>query len=67
MAVAPAPVAIVIGLALAGLVAWFVLARRRGASAAQAVNAWTQATCPVCLVLGNVATAERAVRWEGAA
>jgi membrane protein DedA with SNARE-associated domain len=59
--VAPAPVLVVIGLALVGLAAWLVIARRRHTPVRDAVNAWTQATCPVCLVVGN------AVRLEGAA
>jgi hypothetical protein len=45
------------------------IARRRGATRAHAVNAWTQATCPVCLTLGSLVAqhADPAVRWEGAA
>lgn len=66
--VAPAPLAIVVGLAALGLGAWLVVAKRRNASAAVALNAWAQATCPVCLVVGSVASldSERAVRWQGA-
>ncbi|HEY0583032.1 MAG TPA: hypothetical protein VGE94_12675, partial [Chloroflexota bacterium] len=66
--VAPAPLAIVVGLAALGLGAWFVVAKRRKASAAVALNAWAQATCPVCLLVGSVASldSERAVRWQGA-
>jgi membrane protein DedA with SNARE-associated domain len=59
--VAPAPVLVVAALALVGLAAWLVIARRRHVPARQAVNAWAQATCPVCLIVGN------AVRLEGAA
>jgi membrane protein DedA with SNARE-associated domain len=59
--VAPSPIVLVGVLALVGLGAWLYLARRRGMSRARAVEAWAQATCPVCLVLGE------AVRWEGAA
>jgi hypothetical protein len=59
--VAPSPILLVAALAVVGLGAWLLLARRRRQSSAQAVNAWVQATCPVCLAVGN------AVRWEGAA
>jgi membrane protein DedA with SNARE-associated domain len=51
--VQPSPVLVVLGLALLGLVAWLLIARRRRANAALALNAWAQATCPVCLVLGS--------------
>jgi membrane protein DedA with SNARE-associated domain len=54
--VQPSPLLLVALLAIVGLAAWFVIARRRHASAAVAVNAWSQATCPVCLVLGSVAS-----------
>jgi hypothetical protein len=66
--VQPSPLLVIAVLAVLGLVAWFVIARRRHASAAVAVNAWSQATCPVCLVLGSVASleTERAVRWSSA-
>jgi membrane protein DedA with SNARE-associated domain len=66
--VQPSPLLLVVLLAAVGLVAWFAVARRRQASAAVAVNAWAQATCPVCLALGSVATldAEPAVRWSRA-
>jgi membrane protein DedA with SNARE-associated domain len=65
--VQPSPVLVVVLLAILGLGAWFVIARRRGASAEVAVNAWSQATCPVCLIVGSVASLEtkRAVRWSG--
>jgi len=55
------PLLLVVVIALVGLGVWLVIARRRRMSAAEAVTAWTQATCPVCLVVGN------AVRLEGAA
>jgi membrane protein DedA with SNARE-associated domain len=58
--VAPAPILVVVLLALLGLAAWFIIGRRRR-STREVLNAWTQATCPVCLVVGN------AVRLEGAA
>jgi membrane protein DedA with SNARE-associated domain len=65
----PSPVVLVVGLALLGLAAWILIARRRGQSAAAAATAWTQATCPVCLALGSVVPrdVDPAVRWEGAA
>ncbi|MCA1647338.1 MAG: VTT domain-containing protein [Chloroflexi bacterium] len=50
----PAPLLVVLALALVGLAAWFLIARGRHASATVAVNAWAQATCPVCLVLGSL-------------
>jgi membrane protein DedA with SNARE-associated domain len=53
--VSASPVAVVIVLAGLGLLAWLVVARRRKASRDLALNAWAQATCPVCLVLGSVA------------
>ena len=64
----PAPVLVVLVLAMIGLGAWLFIARRRGVSAAVAVNAWAQATCPVCLVLGAAASleSEREVRWSNA-
>jgi membrane protein DedA with SNARE-associated domain len=63
------PLVVAVLLAVVGLGAWLYLARRRGATTAQAVNAWTQATCPVCLTLGNLVPgdADPAVRWECAA
>ena len=45
---------LVVGLLVLGLAAWLVLMRRRRASAAAAAVAWSQATCPVCLVVGSV-------------
>jgi membrane protein DedA with SNARE-associated domain len=42
------------GLLLVGLGVWLWLIRRRKLSAAAAAVAWTQATCPVCLVVGSV-------------
>lgn len=67
--VQPSPIAIVAALAVIGLAAWLLLARRRRASAVTALNAWTQATCPVCLVVGGVASMETgpAVLWRRAA
>ena len=67
--VQPSPALIVVLLAVIGLVAWLVIARRRRASAGLALNAWAQATCPVCLALGSVAPleAETAIRWSRAA
>lgn len=56
----PTVVGVVVLVALLGLGGWLYLARRRGATRRQALTAWTQATCPVCVGLG-------AVRWEGAA
>lgn len=53
--VSVSPIAVVVVLAALGLLAWLVLARRRKASREVALNAWAQATCPVCLVLGSVA------------
>jgi membrane protein DedA with SNARE-associated domain len=58
---AASPLSLVAVLLLVGLAAWFVLARRRHKTPAAALNAWTQATCPVCLIVGS------AVRLEGAA
>jgi membrane protein DedA with SNARE-associated domain len=49
------PLLIIAVLAALGLAAWLIIARRRHASATVAVNAWAQATCPVCLLLGSVA------------
>jgi membrane protein DedA with SNARE-associated domain len=54
----PSPLIVVVALGLLGLAAWFLIARRRHASTAVAVNAWVQATCPVCLILGTVAPLE---------
>ena len=67
--VQPAPIAVIAVLAVIGLAAWLLLARRRRASAATAVNAWAQATCPVCLVVGSVASVDAgpAVLWRRAA
>jgi membrane protein DedA with SNARE-associated domain len=59
-AVQPAPLLIVLTLALLGLAAWLVIARRRHATREVAVNAWAQATCPVCLILGSVAALDTA-------
>src|SRR5438094_246642 len=61
--------ALTVGGTVLGLAAWFVIARRRHATNAMAVNAWAQATCPVCLVLGSVSPLheEAAVPWVSAA
>jgi hypothetical protein len=66
--VQPSPLLVVALLAIVGLGAWLLIARRRHASTAVAVNAWSQATCPACLVLGSLASleTERAVRWSSA-
>jgi membrane protein DedA with SNARE-associated domain len=53
--VAPSPLVVIVALAVLGLAAWFVVARRRRASPAFAVRAWAQATCPACLVVGSLA------------
>jgi membrane protein DedA with SNARE-associated domain len=45
----PSPVLIVLALVAAGLMAWFAIARRRRVSP---VQAWAQATCPVCMAIG---------------
>jgi membrane protein DedA with SNARE-associated domain len=47
------PGLIVAGLAVVGLGIWLLLARRRRTSSLLAVHAWAQATCPVCLVVGE--------------
>lgn len=60
----PSPLLLVVALALVGLAAWLVIARRKRMSRTVAVNAWAQATCPVCLALGSVAALET-VRWSG--
>src|SRR5579871_2377449 len=67
--VQPAPLAVIVLLALLGLAAWLVISRRRHASPRLALNAWAQATCPVCLALGSVVSLEDepAVRWSSAA
>jgi membrane protein DedA with SNARE-associated domain len=67
--VAPSPIVVVVAAAALGLAAWVLLARRRGAPTSDAINAWSQATCPVCLAVGVVVPrdADPAVRWEGAA
>ncbi len=54
----PSPLLVILVLTLLGLAAWFLIARRRHASTAVAVNAWAQATCPVCLILGSFAPLE---------
>jgi membrane protein DedA with SNARE-associated domain len=52
---APAPILILVLLVLLGLAAWVALARRKKWSRAEAVEAWQQATCPVCLTIGAAA------------
>jgi LPXTG-motif cell wall-anchored protein len=66
--VQPSPLLLIVGLALVGLAAWLIIARRRHAPTSVAMNAWSQATCPACLLLGSVASleTERAVRWQRA-
>jgi membrane protein DedA with SNARE-associated domain len=54
----PAPIlalAVLLGL---GLVAWLVVARIKRWRRAEAMQAWAQATCPVCLVVGTVQPAQ---------
>lgn len=67
--VQPSPIAVITVLAGLGLIAWLFLARRRRVSTTHAVNAWAQATCPVCLVVGGVASIDTgpAVLWRRAA
>jgi len=55
----PSPILIVLVLMGAGLAAWFVIAvQRRGR--VRVLDAWAQATCPVCLGVGLVALREGA-------
>jgi membrane protein DedA with SNARE-associated domain len=54
----PSPLLLIAVLAILGLGAWLILARRRHASTAFAASAWAQATCPACLILGSVAPLE---------
>jgi membrane protein DedA with SNARE-associated domain len=49
---------LVVGLLLVGLCVWLVVTRRRRASTSAAVVAWSQATCPVCLVVGSLPVLE---------
>src|SRR6266699_3400915 len=49
----PSPLLVILVLALLGLGAWLLIARRRHASRTLAINAWVQATCPACLILGS--------------
>jgi membrane-associated protein len=67
--VQPSPLLLVVVLAVLGLGAWLLLARRRHVSNTVAINAWAQATCPVCLTLGSIAPLEdeAAVPWVSAA
>jgi membrane protein DedA with SNARE-associated domain len=65
----PSPLLGIAALLLVGLLAWLLIARRRGRPTSQALQAWSQATCPVCLLVGSQMPldAERAVRWTRAA
>jgi membrane protein DedA with SNARE-associated domain len=54
--VQPSPLLLIPLLAIVGLGAWLFIARRRGASTEVAVNAWAQATCPACLLVGGIAS-----------
>jgi membrane-associated protein len=67
--VQPSPVLLIALLAVLGLAAWLIVAKRRRASTQVALDAWAQATCPVCLVVGSVAPleTETAIRWSSAA
>jgi LPXTG-motif cell wall-anchored protein len=47
-------------VALAGLAAWVAIRRRQNGTAIDAVGAWTEAACPVCLALGARAGGESA-------
>ncbi|HET6315937.1 MAG TPA: VTT domain-containing protein [Chloroflexota bacterium] len=58
------PLIVVVVLALLGLAAWLFIARRRRMSRAEALNAWAQATCPVCLALGSFAALDTAPARE---
>ena len=59
-------VPVLVGLALVGLAVWLgrsYLRRRRGAAApeedtARAVAAWTEAACPICMVVGRLNLAD---------
>jgi undecaprenyl-diphosphatase len=51
--VAPSPLLIIVALLVVGLAAWAIIARRRRMRPAAALEAWTEATCPVCLALGG--------------
>jgi membrane protein DedA with SNARE-associated domain len=56
---------LVIGvLALLGLAAWLVIARQKKMTREAALQAWTQATCPVCLVVGSVGALEGTARTK---
>jgi membrane protein DedA with SNARE-associated domain len=54
----PSPLLVIVALAILGLAAWLLVARRRHASTSMALNAWAQATCPVCLAIGTLAPLE---------
>jgi membrane protein DedA with SNARE-associated domain len=50
----PGPI-LILGVVLAlGLAAWVVIGRRLRMSSGRVVDAWAQATCPVCLVVGSI-------------
>jgi membrane protein DedA with SNARE-associated domain len=53
------PLLVIVALALVGLAAWLLIARRRRMSRAHALNAWAQATCPVCLVVGAASSRDQ--------
>jgi membrane protein DedA with SNARE-associated domain len=54
----PAPVLVLAVLIGLGLVAWLVAARLKRWRRVDAVQAWAQATCPVCLVVGTLQPAQ---------
>jgi LPXTG-motif cell wall-anchored protein len=60
----PAPLLVVVGLMLLGLVAWVLIRRRQrpearlGEVTAEALRGWHQATCPACLIVGALAGSE---------
>jgi membrane protein DedA with SNARE-associated domain len=49
------PPVVLAALVLVGISAWLLVARQRRLSRAQALQAWAQATCPICLAVGAVA------------
>jgi membrane protein DedA with SNARE-associated domain len=64
--VSPSPIILLVAFLAVGLAAWLVIARRRRASRSVALQGWVQATCPVCLVLGSVASLETEAATPGA-
>ncbi|MFN8420100.1 MAG: VTT domain-containing protein [Anaerolineae bacterium] len=64
---APAALGILVAVLILGLVTWVVIRRRRQPNAptqqivAQAIGAWHEATCPVCLALNAISPVEGAV------